>query len=84
MSTLWNLGIGVGVTVGRGVSVGGGSGVLTGLGVVVGGGRGAVVGGTGVARNPHESRKITSRRFKDKVLRIIPPILVGFNPGLPK
>jgi hypothetical protein len=83
MSTLWNLGMSVGVTVGRGVSVGGGSGVLTGLGVVVGGGRGAIVGGTGVARNPHESRNVT-RRVKNKMRRIIPPILIGFNPGLTK
>jgi hypothetical protein len=52
------------VTVGRGVSVGGGSGVLIGLGVVVGTG-GTTVGGTGVARKPHESRKIT-RRVKSR------------------
>jgi hypothetical protein len=56
--------MGVGVIVGRGVSVGGGRGVLIGLGVVVGAG-GTIVGGTGVARKPHESRKIT-RRVKSR------------------
>ena len=59
ISTCSNLGAGVGVIVGRGVSVGGG-GVLLGMrvavvvGIIVGGGR-------GVAISPHENRKIVSR-----------------------
>jgi len=54
------MGAGVAVAVGWGVWGGGGGGVLLGLGVVVGGGT-AAVGAMGVARNPHESRKIASR-----------------------
>jgi hypothetical protein len=56
------------VTVGRGVSVGGGSGVLVRLGVVVG--RGTAVGGMGVARNPHESRR-GARKVKRKARYVI-------------
>jgi hypothetical protein len=61
--------MGVEVAVGRGVSVGGGDGVMTGLGVVVGGGI-VAVGGMGVARNPHESKKIMNR-VKSRERRII-------------
>jgi len=58
----------VAVAVGRDVSVGEGGSVLIGLGVAVGGG--ATVGGTGVASNPHDSRKIASR-VKVKMRRVM-------------
>jgi hypothetical protein len=67
INTCSNLGAGVDVIVGRGVSVGGG-GVL--LGVRVAEAVGTIVGGRGVAVNPHDSRKIP-RRVKSKMRRII-------------
>ena len=57
INTCVNLGAGVGVIVGKGVSVGGG-GVMLGVRVAVV--VGTIVGG-GVALNPHESRKTASR-----------------------
>ena len=67
INTCSNLGAGAGVIVGKGVSVGGG-GVLLGVRLAVA--VGTIIGGSGVAINPHENRKIV-RRVKYKMRLII-------------
>jgi len=72
ISTCVNLGAGVDVIVGKGVSVGGG-GVMLGVRVAVV--VGTIVGG-GVALNPHESRKTASRvkvKIRRKIFKMISP-----------